>query len=155
MKRLSRHTVVVLLFALLTCVAGSSLAVVAFGQTPTNPDATVPAGDYTGTTPVSPYTQTSPATVTTTETVTPTQTQESVPAETNGTAPTRTHGSSTTPAPSVPNGGGNLPSKATRAGPTHLAFTGGEPILIGLAGGGLMLAGFALHQRRRRASSGL
>jgi hypothetical protein len=153
MKRLSRHTVVVLLFALLICVAGSSLAVVAFGQTATNPDATVPAGDYTGTSPVAPYTQTSPATVTTTETVTPTQTQESVPAETNETAPTRTHGSTTTPG--VPNGGGDLPSKATRSGPTHLAFTGGEPILIGLAGAGLMLAGFALHQRRRRASSGL
>jgi hypothetical protein len=153
MKRLSRHTVVVLLFALLTSVAGLSLAVVAFGQTATNPDATVPAGDYTGTSPVSPYTQTSPATVTTTETVTPTQTQESVPAETNGSAPTRTHGSTTTPG--VPHGGGDLPSKATRAGPTHLAFTGGEPILIGLAGAGLMLAGFALHQRRRRASQGL
>jgi hypothetical protein len=151
MKRLSRHTTVVLLVGLLTCVAGMSLAVVAFGQTSTNPDATVPAGDYTGTTPLSPYTQTTPATVTTTTTApttpsTPTQTGQGVPAETNGTAPTRTHGTAPTP----PNGSGDLPSKATRRGPTHLAFTGGEPILVGLGGAGLMLAGLALHQRRRR-----
>jgi hypothetical protein len=147
MKRLSRHTVVVLLTALLACLGGLSLAVVAFGQTSANPDATVPTGDYTGTTPsvpVSPYTQTTPATVTTTETTTPTQTGQGVPAETNGTAPERTHGSRTTP-----HGSSTLPSKATRSGPTHLAFTGGEPILVGIAGAGLMLAGLALHRRRR------
>jgi uncharacterized membrane protein len=154
MKRLSRHTVVVLLVALGVCLAGMSVAVGAFGQSTPNPDATVPSGDYTGTTPAttsptSPYTQTTPATVTTTETTapTPTQTGAGAPVTTNGSKPTRTHGST-----SVPNGSGELPSSAnaTRSGPTHLAFTGGEPIVVGAAGVALMLAGLALHRRRQQ-----
>ncbi len=156
MKRMSRHTVVVLLVALGVCLAGLSLSVVAFGQSGGDPDATVPAGDYTGTTPstapLSPYTQTTPQTVTTTVTTTPAKTTETdtgagAPTSTNGSKPSRTHGSR-----SVPNGSGSLPSssKATRSGPTHLAFTGGEPIVVGAAGMGLMLAGLALHRRRQR-----
>jgi hypothetical protein len=156
MKRLSRHTVVVLLVALGTCLGGMSLAVVAFGQNGGNPDATVPLGDYTTTTPATPttplssYTNTTPSTVTTTETTaptktTPTQTGTGSPVSTNGgtTKPTRTHGSTT-----VPNGGGDLPSRATRSGPTHLAFTGAEPIFVGAGGAALMLLGLALHRRR-------
>lgn len=155
MKRLSRHTVVVLLVALGVCLGGMSVAVVAFGQSPPgNPDATVPAGDFTGTTPTSsyttPYTTTQPQS--TTVTTTPTDTGGSSPATTNGSNPTRTHGSTT------PGGGTTrtLPStaKATRPGPTHLAFTGGEPIYIGVAGAGLMLAGLALHRRRQQQRPG-
>lgn len=147
MKRLSRHTVVVLLVALGVCLGGMSVAVVAFGQSPSgNPDATVPTGDYTATTPTSPYTSTQPQTTTTVVT-TPTDTGESAPSTTNGSSPSRSHGSTT------PSGGTThtLPStaKATRPGPTHLAFTGGEPIYVGVAGLGLMLAGLALHRRRQ------
>jgi hypothetical protein len=152
MKRLSRHTVVVLLVALGTCLGGLSLAVVAFGQSPSgDPDATVPLSDYsTSTTPTSPYTTTQPKTTTTVVTpTTPADTGESAPVTTNGTRPSRTHGSRTTP-----NGGTTrtVPStaKVTRPGPTHLAFTGGEPIFVGVAGAGLMLAGLALHRRRQR-----
>jgi hypothetical protein len=161
MKRVSRHTVVVLLVALLTCLGGMSVAVVAFGQSGGDPDATVPLGDYTGTTPststapLSPYTTTTPQTtttvVTTPTTTSPTQTGQSAPSTTNGSKPSRTHGSTT-----VPNGGGgNLPSRATRSGPTHLAFTGGEPIFVGLGGVGLMLVGLALHRRRSARSGSL
>jgi LPXTG-motif cell wall-anchored protein len=42
----------------------------------------------------------------------------------------------------------------TRAGPTRLAFTGGEPIMLGAAGAALMLAGLGLHLRRRRGTQG-
>jgi hypothetical protein len=151
MKRLSRHTVVVLLVALGTSMGGMSLAVVAFGQTSGDPDATVPLGDYTATTPststapLSSYTSTTPATVTTQSTH-PTQTGQGQPVSTNGTKPTTTHGSST-----VPTSTDYTPSKVTRGGPTHLAFTGGEPIFVGVAGAGLMLAGLVLHRRRRTA----
>jgi hypothetical protein len=157
MKRLSRHTVVVLLVALGASLGGMSLAVGAFGQGSGNPDATVPLGDYTGTTPststtpLSQYTNTTPATTTTvvpTQTTGPTQTGQGAPVSTNGTKPTTTSGSAT-----VPTGTGTLPSRATRSGPTHLAFTGGEPIFVGVGGAGLMLAGLALHRRRRQASS--
>jgi cytoskeletal protein RodZ len=165
MKRLSRHTLVVLLVALGVCLAGMSVAVVAFGQSSGDPDATVPLGDYTSTTTspytntttsptTSPYTTTQPqASTTTVQTVTtPTDTGQSAPATTNGTKPSRTHGSRRTP------GGGTtrtVPStaKATRPGPTHLAFTGGEPILVGVAGAGLMLAGLGLHRRRQRRAA--
>lgn len=142
MKRLSRHTVVVLLVALGVCLGGMSLAVGAFGQSGGNPDATVPLGDYTQTTPatstqpLSSYTTTTPTSTTTT----PTDTGEGVPVETNDTKPETTHGKRDV----------SLPSKATRSGPTHLAFTGGEPIVVGAAGVGLMLAGLALHRRRRQ-----
>lgn len=150
MKRMSRHTVVVLLVALGVCLAGMSLSVVAFGQSTTSdPDATVPTGDYTSTTPAqstSPYTTTQPKTTTTVVT-TPTDTGESAPATTHGTKPKRVHGSTTpTVTPAVP-------SRATRSGPTHLAFTGGEPILVGVAGAGLMLGGLALHRRRLRRAA--
>jgi hypothetical protein len=159
MKRVSRHTVVVLLVALLTCVGGMSVAVVAFGQSGGDPDATVPLGDYTGTTPststapLSSYTTTTPQTTTTvvtpTTTVTsPAQTGQSAPSTTNGSTPSRTHGSTRAPS----GGGGGLPSRATRSGPTHLAFTGGEPIFVGLGGAGLMLVGLALHRRRSARS---
>lgn len=149
MKRLSRHTVVVLLVALGVCLGGMSVAVVAFGQAPSsNPDATVPTGDYTGTTPTSSYTVTTTST-TPTVTTTPTDTGAGAPVSTNDTKPSRTHGSSTTPS-----GGSThtLPSTATatRRGPSHLAFTGGEPIFVGVAGAGLMLAGLALHRRRQQ-----
>jgi hypothetical protein len=155
MKRLSRHTVVVLLVALGVCLGGMSVAVVAFGQAPSgDPDATVPMGDYTTTTPstsptssyTSPYTTTKPTT--TTVLTTPTDTGQSAPATTHGSKPSRAHGSTT------PSGGTThtLPSTATatRSGPSHLAFTGGEPILVGVAGAGLMLAGLALHRRRQQ-----
>lgn len=161
MKRLSRHTVVVLLVALGVCLAGMSVAVVAFGQSPgSDPDATVPTGDYTGTTPststlLSPYATTPTTTVqtsTTTSTTTatspaPTDTGASAPVSTHGTKPQRAHGRRDV------SGGGTVPSKATRSGPTHLAFTGGEPILVGAAGAGLMLAGLALHRRRQRRAA--
>jgi LPXTG-motif cell wall-anchored protein len=39
----------------------------------------------------------------------------------------------------------------TRSGPTRLAFTGGEPILIAAFGIMLMISGAALHARRRRS----
>jgi hypothetical protein len=158
MKRLSRHTVVVLLVALGVCLAGMSVAVVAFGQSPGgDPDATVPTGDYTGTTPststlLSPYatTPTTPVQTTSTTTATspaPTDTGASAPVSTHGTKPQRAHGRRDVSA------GGNVPAKATRSGPTHLAFTGGEPILVGAGGVGLMLAGLALHRRRQRRAA--
>lgn len=156
MKRLSRHTVVVLLVALGVCLGGMGVAVVAFGQSTTdNPDATVPTGDYTGTTPgtpTSPYTTTQPKTTTTVVT-TPTDTGSSEPATTNSTKPSRTHGSRTTPSGGTTHSAPST-AKATRPGPTHLAFTGGEPIYIGLAGAGLMLAGLALHRRRQQRRPG-
>ncbi|WP_445151381.1 hypothetical protein [Baekduia sp. Peel2402] len=145
MKRLSRHTVVVLLVALGVCLGGMSLAVGAFGQAGGNPDSTVPLGDYTQTTPatstqpLSSYTNTTPTETTPTET-TPTDTGAGEPVTTNGTKPETTHGKRDVA----------IPSKATRSGPTHLAFTGGEPIIVGAAGAGLMLAGLALHRRRRQ-----
>lgn len=141
MKRLSRHTVVVLLVALGVCLGGMSLAVGAFGQSSGNPDSTVPLGDYTQTTPatstqpLSSYTTTTPTTTTS-----PTDTGAGEPVTTNGTKPETTHGKRDVA----------IPSKATRSGPTHLAFTGGEPIIVGAAGAGLMLAGLALHRRRRQ-----
>ncbi|MBI5103827.1 MAG: LPXTG cell wall anchor domain-containing protein, partial [Solirubrobacterales bacterium] len=42
-----------------------------------------------------------------------------------------------------------VPSTVTRSGPKHLAFTGAEPIVVGLGGASLMLLGFVLHRRRR------
>ena len=143
MKRLSRHTVVVLVVALLSCVGGMALAVVAFGQSGGNPDATVPLGDYTGTTPAA----TAPLSGYTTTTPT-------VPTATS------TSGSVTTPSkitkkPQSASGdkspyNGPAPSRVTRPGPTHLAFTGGEPLIIAGAGVALMLAGLTLQARRRR-----
>jgi hypothetical protein len=150
MKRFSRHTVVVLVVALLSCVGGMSLAVVAFGQAGGSQDGTVPLGDYTSTTPA----QTAPVSGYTTPTPTapaPTPRPVTAPSTTGqGHAlPTKTTGAS---GPTQTNSG-TSPSATTRPGPTRLAFTGGEPILIGAAGVALMLAGLGLQLRRRRASS--
>jgi hypothetical protein len=157
MKRLlSRHAVVALLVLVTSSLGGLSLAVVAFGQSGGDPDATVPLGDYTGTTPgpgqtvpLSSYTTTT-TTQTQTQSATPVQTTGSTtpsrPTTTNGTHPSRSHGRS-----NVPRTSGPLPSRVTRSGPTHLAFTGGEPIIIGAFGIMLMISGLALQQRRRRS----
>ncbi len=138
MKRLSRHTVVVLLVALLSSAGGLTLAVVAFGQsdgTTLSPYATTP----TTTTP------TTPASTTPTKT----STTPSEATTTNGANPERKHGKKTVPSN---NGGGPPPSRATRKGPSHLAFTGGEPIYIGFFGAALMVGGLMLHRRRRAAT---
>jgi hypothetical protein len=149
MKRLSRHTVVVLLIVLLSGLGGSALAVVAFGQG----DGGAPTSGYTattstsGTTQLSPY-STTPATTPAVTTPTKTSTTPSEATTTNGTNPERKHGKT------VPsnNGGGPPPSRATRKGPSHLAFTGGEPIYLGLFGAALMVGGLMLHRRRRAAT---
>jgi hypothetical protein len=143
MKRLSRHTVVVLLVALLSSAGGLTLAVVAFGQsdgTTLSPYATTP----TTTTPTTRPTATTPAATTPTKT----STTPSEATTTNGANPERKHGKT------VPsnNGGGPPPSRATRKGPSHLAFTGGEPIYVGFFGAALMVGGLMLHRRRRAAT---
>ncbi len=137
MKRLSRHTFVVLLIALLSSVGGLTLAVVAFGQGD---------GTTTATTLLSPYatTPTTPAATTPTKT----STTPSEATTTNGTNPERKHG--TAPVPTT--NGGPPPSRATRKGPSHLAFTGGEPIYVGFFGAALMVGGLMLHRRRRAAT---
>jgi hypothetical protein len=139
MKRLSRHTVVVLLVALLSSVGGLTLAVVAFGQ-----------GDDT--TQLSPYATTpttAPSTTpsTTPAATTPTKTSTTEATTTNGANPEREHGKT------VPTeNGGPVPSKQTREGPSHLAFTGAEPIYLGFFGAALMVGGLMLHRRRRAAT---
>jgi hypothetical protein len=145
MKRLSRHTVVALLVALLSSVGGLTLAVVAFGQsdgttTPLSPYATTPTTTPAATTPA--------ATTPVSTTPTKTSTTPSEATTTNGTNPERKHGKT------VPsnNGGGPPPSRATRKGPSHLAFTGGEPIYVGFFGAALMVGGLMLHRRRRAAT---
>ncbi|HWH95469.1 MAG TPA: hypothetical protein VNT03_16525 [Baekduia sp.] len=150
MKRLSRHTVAVLLVLLLSCLGGMTVAVVAFGQSGGDPGATVPLSDYTtttppaSTTPLSSYTTPTPTTTTTVTptTTTPTTTGQSSPA--GPSTPTRTQGAATIPA-------GTVPSRVTRSGPTSLAFTGGEPIVVGAFGLVLTAAGLLLHRRRRAA----
>jgi hypothetical protein len=154
MKRLSRHTVVVFVVALLACAGGMGLSVVAFGQSAADLDASVPLGDYTGTTPASTaplsgYTTPTPTTPATTPAATTpgsggTTTGSSTPA--TGTKPSTTSGNNSVPTASS----GPAPSRATRPGPTNLAFTGGEPLIIGGAGVALMLAGLTLQARRRR-----
>ena len=143
MKRLSRHTVVVLLVALLSSVGGLTLAVIAFGQSDgtLSPYATTP----TTTTPTT-STPTTPAS--TTPAPTKTSTTPSEATTTNGANPERDHGK-TVPSD---NGGGPPPSRATRKGPSHLAFTGGEPIYVGFFGAALMVGGLMLHRRRRAAT---
>lgn len=150
MKRLSRHTVVVLLIVLLSSAGGSALAVVAFGQ-----GDGAPTSGYTattspsGTTELSPY-STTPTTTTTPAATTPAVTTPTTTSEattTNGTNPERKHG---TAVPS--SNGGPPPSQATRKGPSHLAFTGGEPIYVGFFGAALMVGGLMLHRRRRAAT---
>jgi cytoskeletal protein RodZ len=143
MKRISRHTVVALVVALLASIGGMGVAVIAFGQ-----DTTEPTSGYTTnttpttstsptTTPASTVPSTVPSTSTTPSEQTPT---ESSPPET--TKPSRTHGR-------IPP---TTPSRATRKGPTHLAFTGADPIVLGGGGAALMLAGLGLHLRRRKAT---
>jgi hypothetical protein len=170
MKRISRHTVVALIIAMLTSLGGMGVAVVAFGQDGPDQDAGIPAGDFTTTTPrqataptsgytnpaattttpLSGYTNTS-ATTTPSSTVTaPSSTSEQTPTESDSAGsgtPTTTHGTSKTPVATP-----LQPSRATRRGPTHLAFTGADPLLLGSAGAGLMLAGLGLHLRRRKAT---
>jgi hypothetical protein len=144
MKRLSRHTVVVLLVALSSSVGGLTLAVVAFGQdgttTPLSPYATTPTSTTPTTTPVT----TTPAATTPTKT----STTPSEATTTNGTNPERKHGTSPVPT----DNSGPPPSQATRKGPSHLAFTGGEPIYVGFFGAALMVGGLMLHRRRRAAT---
>jgi hypothetical protein len=151
MKRLSRHTVVVLLIVLLSSAGGSLLAVVAFGQG----DGGAPTSGYTATTSTSDTTQLSPYSTTPTTNTTPaattptkTSTTPSEATTTNGTNPERKHGKTTVPS----NNGGPPPSRATRKGPSHLAFTGGEPIYVGFLGAALMVGGLMLHRRRRAAT---
>jgi hypothetical protein len=168
MKRLlSRHMVVALLVLTTSVLGGLSVAVVAFGQSSsTDPDATVPLGDYTGTTPttstapLSGYTTPTTTPTTTVQTTATTPTTPTTPATqtteatttTGGTKGATAHGRNTVTMPS--GGGGTVPSKATGRAPTKLAFTGGEPILIGGFGAALMLTGVALHERRRRRAAG-
>jgi hypothetical protein len=156
MKRLlSRRMVVALLVLTTSVLGGLSVAVVAFGQdTSTDPDATVPVGDYTGTTPA---TSTAPVSGYTTPSTTPTtttvQTQSSTTEATTTTGGTKgatAHGRKDM----TVHGSGPLPSRATGRAPTKLAFTGGEPILIGGFGITLMLTGLALQERRRRRAAG-
>jgi hypothetical protein len=148
MKRLSRHTVVVLLIVVLSSAGGSALAVVAFGQG----DGAAPTSGYTattstsGTTELSPY-ATTPTTTPAATTPTKTSTTPSEATTTNGANPERKHG---TTVPS--NNGGPPPSRATRKGPSHLAFTGGEPIYVGFFGAALTVGGLMLHRRRRAAT---
>jgi hypothetical protein len=90
MKRLSRHTVVVLLVALVSSAGGLTLAVVAFGQSDGS---------------LSPYATTSTTTSTTPAATTPTKTS-TTPSEattTNGANPERKHGTT------VPSNNGGPP----------------------------------------------
>src|SRR3712207_3134894 len=129
MKRLSRHTVVVLLVLMLSSIGGMSVAVVAFGQS----DATTPLSGYTtttsaqGTTPLSSYTAPTSGYTNTTvtapsDTTTHTSTSKTPTSTVHQNAPSRSHGRRNVPTATTP-----LPSRVTRSGPTHLAFTGGEP----------------------------
>jgi hypothetical protein len=162
MKRLlSRHMVVALLVLTTSVLGGLSVAVVAFGQDgSTDPDATVPLGDYTGTTPstvsttpTSAYTTTTPSTTPTVVQTTPdTSTTEGTSTSGGGTRGATAHGRRDV---AMRSGGGDMPSKATGRAPTKLAFTGGEPILIGGFGASLMLTGVALQARRRRRAGEL
>ena len=138
MKRLSRRALAVLVIAVVTSLAGLGVAVVAFGQTNSDPtsDYTVPLGDYTTTTP-----GTTPTT--------PVQ-QTSTVQHTGGKAP---RGRRTIPSRST--GGSRVvtpvPHTTVRRVPSTLAFTGAEPLVIGFAGMALMLGGLTLHRRRRAA----
>jgi hypothetical protein len=171
MKRISRHTVVALVIALLSSVGGMGVAVVAFGQDAANQDAGIPAGDFTATTPrqaaaptagytnpaattpatttpLSGYTNTSATTSPSSTVTAPSSASEGTPTQSNtsgSSGPSTTHGKTPVATPFQP-------SRATRNGPTHLAFTGADPLLLGGAGAGLMLAGLGLHLRRRKAT---
>jgi hypothetical protein len=127
-----RNILTVTLVSIAASLGGMGVAVVASGQTNDQAsDYTVPLGDYTTTT---------PGTVPTTPTV-PAVTSQGTPSE-DDVAPTTTSGG-------APTGSSGTPSTATRRGPSHLAFTGAEPLLIGGAGVAFMLFGFTLNRRRR------
>jgi hypothetical protein len=146
MKRLSRHTVVALLVALSSSVGGLTLAVVAFGQ---GEGTTAPLSPYATTTATTPVATTPAATTPASTVPTKTSTTPSEATTTNGTNPVRKHGTE----PPVPgDNGGPPPSRATREGPSHLAFTGAEPISVGLFGAALIVGGLMLHRRRRAAT---
>jgi hypothetical protein len=133
MTRISRHTAVAFIIALLASVGGLGIAVVAFGQDtdPTSPYAQTTVTPTPRTVPVAP-----PSTVTA-----PAGEQGSPAVDETGAAkPSRTHGSVA------------QPSRAVRQGPTTLAFTGADPLVLGGAGLLLMLAGLGLHRRRRRVA---
>ena len=132
-----RHTVVVVLTVLAASLLGMAVAVVASGQSSTDPsgDYTVPLGDYTQTTPATPTTPT------------PTVPQAVVPSGGNKSSPRVTQGSRPSTPSTEP-----VPSKVTRRVNT-LAFTGAEPLLIALGGVSLMLLGLLLHRRRRSGRS--
>src|SRR3954470_9673472 len=116
-----RHTVVVVLTVLAASLLGMAVAVVASGQSSTDPsgDYTVPLGDYTTTTPATPTTPT------------PTVPEAVVPSGGNKSSPRVTQGSR--PPPST----APTPAKFTRQVNT-LALTGAEPLLIALGGVSLM-----------------
>jgi len=78
MKRLSRHTVVALVIALLSSVGGMTLAVVAFGQG----DGAAPTSGYTATTSTSGTTVLSPYATTPSTTPTPTTPTATTPTKT-------------------------------------------------------------------------
>jgi hypothetical protein len=164
---------VALIIAMLTSLGGMGVAVVAFGQDGANQDAGIPTGDFIATTPrqatdptsgyttpgattptttspLSGYTNTSttPATTPSSTVTAPSSTSEQTPSQSTSSGssgPSTTHGKTPVATPSQP-------SRATRTGPTHLAFTGADPLLLGGAGAGLMLAGLGLHLRRRKAT---
>jgi hypothetical protein len=143
MKRISRHTAVAVVVAVVASLGGLGVAVAAFGQDA----ATDPLAGY------SPKTTTTPAeTVPRTTPVTTPSGEEGSPAEERSPGagkPSRTRGSTRTPVAATP----PEPSRAVRDAPTTLAFTGADPLLLGGAGVLLMLAGLGLHRRRRRAGS--
>lgn len=147
--RSTRRTVVALAAGLAAAAGGLGASVAAFGQTSTDPTSgytveTVPLGEYTTTAPsLPPVKDRTPSDATVTAQSPPGQTEES-----------------STPPVSVPpthttfQGTPAIPARTTRDAPRHLAFTGAEPLLVAAAGVGLMLAGFALHRRRRTGRPG-
>src|SRR3954471_24437976 len=108
MKRLSRHTVVVLLVLLVSSIGGMSLAVVAFGQSGADPDATVPLGDYTATTP---STSTAPLSGYGNTSTTPSTSTTPLSSYTN---------TSTTQTTQTTSGAGSKPTRTTPSGATNL-----------------------------------
>lgn len=110
-------------------------------------------GDYTSTTPTTPTTTPTETVPGSTGEVSPTTTTGATgdtPSEVGGEGevlPTSTTGATTTtPATSVAGTPSSSPVASTT--PDSLAFTGAEPILVGL--GGLLLMGLALLMQRRR-----
>jgi len=111
-------------------IAGLTLSAVAYAQDPTSP--------YTDTQPTIPPTTPNPPTATeepTTDTLPPPPTATTDPTTTNDqTAPTPAPVADTAATPNTP--------------PKRLAFTGYDPLIVGLAGVVLMLGAVALQRRR-------